>query len=222
LFERRVQRIGGGARRVHHGVPRSVGGSPCFFAGGARRLGCDPCLLAGNARSFSGVPQLLSVLSDCFERLAMMVANFTRFLCESPELFRLIPGVLRGYAVCFRNPTDLGLVPAVIHEITYRQCTGGAVQEMSSTEQVRHSCVKGEGSDDRGLTFWKASPASRTLSDSWIRSASCWLEINRLDRIGDRVRPLVDREELAVLVEQETSVRTSRDRDASRSVVTSE
>ena len=40
----------------------------------------------------------------------MLVANFTRFLRQSPELFRLVPGRLRGYAVFFRNPGDLGMV----------------------------------------------------------------------------------------------------------------
>jgi len=118
LFERSVQRIGCDTHCIQHGLPRGVGGSPSFFAGGARCLGCDPCLLAGDARSLRGAPQLLSVLSDGFERFAMMVADLTRFLCESPELFRLIPGMLRGYAVCFRNPTDPGMVTALIHEIT--------------------------------------------------------------------------------------------------------
>jgi len=33
------------------------------------------------------------------ERLAMMIPNLTRFLRESPELFRLVPANLRGAAV---------------------------------------------------------------------------------------------------------------------------
>jgi hypothetical protein len=57
----------------------------------------------------------------------MMVADLTRFLRQSPELFRLIPGSLCGYAV-FRNPTDLGILMAVIHEITYGQRTGSAAR----------------------------------------------------------------------------------------------
>ena len=55
LFERGVQRIGGCRHRIQHGMPRGVGGIPCFFASGARRLGCDPRLLAGDARRLSRV-----------------------------------------------------------------------------------------------------------------------------------------------------------------------
>jgi hypothetical protein len=51
----------------------------------------------------------------------MMVANLTRFLCQSPELFSLIPGRLGRCAVFFRRPMDLGMVTIVIHEITCRQ-----------------------------------------------------------------------------------------------------
>jgi len=47
----------------------------------------------------SRLAQPLSLLSDCFERLAMMIPNLTRFLRESPELFRLVPANLRGGAV---------------------------------------------------------------------------------------------------------------------------
>lgn len=115
LFERSAERIGSGAHRIHHGLPRRFGGVSCFLASGARRLGCDPSLLAGDARCLSGVPQLLSLLSDGFERFAMIVANFTRLLGHSPELFRLIPSSLRGYAVFFRNLRDFGMV---IHGIT--------------------------------------------------------------------------------------------------------
>ena len=110
LFERSAECIGSGAHHIHYGLPSGVCGVPCFLASGARRLGCDPRLLAGDARRLSGVPQLLSLLSDGFERFAMMVANFTRLLGQSPELFRLIPGSLRGYAVFFRNRRNLGMV----------------------------------------------------------------------------------------------------------------
>jgi hypothetical protein len=47
-------------------------------------------------------------------RLAMVVAHFTRFVRESSELFRLIPGRLRRHAVFFRKPTVLlGILTAV-------------------------------------------------------------------------------------------------------------
>jgi hypothetical protein len=50
--------------------PRSVRGNACFLVGDMRRL--------------SRVPQLLSRLSDCFERLAIMISDLTHFLRESP------------------------------------------------------------------------------------------------------------------------------------------
>ena len=53
---------------------------------------------------------MLSLLSDRFERFAMMIANFTSLLGESPELFGIIPGSLRGIAVFFRNRRDRGIV----------------------------------------------------------------------------------------------------------------
>ncbi len=81
LFECRVQTIGGGAHRIHHRPPRSL-------AGEAR-------LLAGATRRFSGFADLLLQLSDGFDRLAVVVADFTRFLGLSPELFGLIPRSFR-------------------------------------------------------------------------------------------------------------------------------
>jgi hypothetical protein len=126
LFERNVHRIGSGAYCIDHGLPRSVCCSPGFLTGNARRLGGDPGFFAGDARRLSGVAQPLLLLSDCLKRFAMMVPDLTRFLRQAPELFRLIPGRLGGYAV-FRKPTDIGSVTTVIHEITYRQRTGTAV-----------------------------------------------------------------------------------------------
>ena len=110
LFERSAECIGSGANRIHHGLPSRVCGVPCFLASGARRLGCDPRLLAGRARRLSGVPQMLSLLSERFERFAMMIVNFTSLLGKSPELFGIIPGSLRGIAVFFRNRRDRGIV----------------------------------------------------------------------------------------------------------------
>ena len=110
LFERPAERFGSGAHRLDHGLPRRVGGVPRFLAGSARRLGGDPRLLAGDTRRLSGVPQMLSLLSNRFERFAMMIANFPSLLGESPELFGIIPGSLRGIAVFFRNRRDRGIV----------------------------------------------------------------------------------------------------------------
>ena len=99
LFERSSQRVGCGADGIHDGMPRSLRGRPCFLARRARRLGCHPCLLAGYARGFSGFSQPFSLLSDCFERFAMMITDLTGFFGELPELFRLATGSLRGRAV---------------------------------------------------------------------------------------------------------------------------
>jgi hypothetical protein len=45
---------------------------------------------------------------------AILVALFARFLCQSPQLFRLIPGSLRWH-VFFRKPTvPLGILTAVV------------------------------------------------------------------------------------------------------------
>src|SRR4029453_551073 len=142
LFERSVQRVGCGAYCIHHGVPRSLCGSSCFLARRARCRGCDPCLLAGGACGFSGFSQPLSLLSDRFERLAMMVTDLTRFLRESPELFRLVPGSLRGDAI-FRKPTDDDVLTAVIHEITLPREYGSAVMR-DVLKRTRHSCMRGE------------------------------------------------------------------------------
>src|SRR4029453_15935357 len=86
----------------------------------------DPRLLAGVARRLGSVPELLTFLSDCFERLAIMVAHLTRFFRHSPEVLRLISGRFRGDAVLFRRTADVGIVMAVIHHVTstpaYQQC----------------------------------------------------------------------------------------------------
>jgi len=47
--------------------------------------------------------------------LAMMVADFARFLRQSPEPFSLVPACLRGDAV-FPKPGDFGIVSALVHE----------------------------------------------------------------------------------------------------------
>ena len=96
LFERSVQRIGCGAHGIYHNLPFSVSRTAGFLAGGARRLGRVPCLLAGDARRLRVAAKVLSLLSVCFACLAMMVADLTRFLRLSPELFRLVLGSLAG------------------------------------------------------------------------------------------------------------------------------
>jgi hypothetical protein len=112
-----VHRVGGGAYCIDHSFPCSVCGNSCVLAGNTCRLGSIPCLLAGGARRLSAVPQLLSLLSDCVERVAMMIADLTRFLRESSELFRLVPGSLCGHVV-FRKPTDHVVVTGFVHKIT--------------------------------------------------------------------------------------------------------
>jgi hypothetical protein len=71
----------------------------------------------------------------------MMVADLTRFLRQSPELFRVISGGLRGQAV-FRKPTNLGIFTAVLHKIPYLQRTGNAARHVFLTEHLRHPCVR--------------------------------------------------------------------------------
>ena len=74
-------------------------------------------------RALSAVSRCLPFLSKGFERLAMMITNLTRFLSESPELFRLSPASLRGGAV-FRSFTDHVVITAFVHAITCCQSTG--------------------------------------------------------------------------------------------------
>jgi hypothetical protein len=66
LFERRVQGIGRGTHGLHDRVTRRLGRGPCRFAG-------SPCGL-------SGFTQLLALLPDCLERLALPVADLTGLL----------------------------------------------------------------------------------------------------------------------------------------------
>jgi hypothetical protein len=98
-----------------HGVPSSVCGDSCVLARRARRLGGHACVLARDPRALSGLSQPLPFLSNGFERVAMTITN--RFLRESPELFRLAPGSLRGRAV-FRSFTDHVVITAFVHAIT--------------------------------------------------------------------------------------------------------
>ena len=110
LIDRRAQRIGGRAHGVHNGLPRRLAGDAC-------RLG--------------SVPELLSFLSDRFECLAMMVANLTRFFRQSPEVLRLISGRLRGDAVLFRKPADVGIVCLSFITSRLHQRTTSAARELS-------------------------------------------------------------------------------------------
>ena len=82
-------------------------------------------------RALSAVSRCLPFLSKGFERLAMMITNLTRFLSEWPELFRLVPGSLRGGAV-FRSLTDQFVVTAFVHDITYFHDAGPPRSPMSS------------------------------------------------------------------------------------------
>jgi hypothetical protein len=45
----------------------------------------------------------------------MVVTDFTRFLCQLPEVLRFIPGSLRRHAAFFRKPTVLlGILTAFV------------------------------------------------------------------------------------------------------------
>jgi hypothetical protein len=52
-------------------------------------------LLTGGPRRLPGLPQALLRLPDDLERLTMLIADLSRFLGQSPELFRLISGRFR-------------------------------------------------------------------------------------------------------------------------------
>ncbi len=70
-------------------------------------LGCGPCLLTGDPRRLPGFPETLPLLPDHLERFTMMVVNLPRFLCESSEPFRLIPGRLGFKEVLSDDLEDL-------------------------------------------------------------------------------------------------------------------
>jgi hypothetical protein len=74
LFERRLQRFGGCADGLDRRMTSRLGGNSCLLPGGPRRL--------------CGLPQLFPLLTDCLERLSMVIAHLTRFFCQSPELLR--------------------------------------------------------------------------------------------------------------------------------------
>ena len=71
-----------------HGIHRRVTSS----LGGVSRL------LTGGPRHLARFPQPLLLLPDCLERLTMLVADLSRFLGRSSELFRLITAVLSPLA----------------------------------------------------------------------------------------------------------------------------
>jgi hypothetical protein len=60
----------------------------------------------------------------------MTITNLTRFLSESPELFRLASSSLGGRAV-FRSLTDHVVITTFVHDITCCQSTGLDAPEMS-------------------------------------------------------------------------------------------
>ena len=153
LFERHIQGVGSGPYRLDDSLAGSVCGNPCLLARRARRFCCQSRLLTGDTRRLSGVAEPLSLLSDCLERLAMMVANLTRFLGESPEPFRLIPCHLSGHAIV-RKPADRQILGSVIHEITTKSVTA-----------MRHDGMFATGHDMTGEMRSNLSRAgSRQLS----------------------------------------------------------
>ncbi len=81
LFEGLAECVGGVTNRLH-GRASGI-------------LGYDPRLLTCGAARFSKVTFLLAVLPALFERLALPVANDSRFLSHLSLRFRLYSGALR-------------------------------------------------------------------------------------------------------------------------------
>jgi hypothetical protein len=78
-------------------------------------VGCGSCLLTGDPRRLPGFPQALALLPDGLERPTMLVVDLPRFLRQSPELFRVVPGRLGRTALLLGEPTVLlGFLAAVL------------------------------------------------------------------------------------------------------------
>ena len=71
MFQRCLQRLGGRLHRLHQRLTSGLSGYSRLFA-------IDSCCLAN-------FPQALPLLTRRLERLALAVANLTRFLCQLPE-----------------------------------------------------------------------------------------------------------------------------------------
>jgi hypothetical protein len=51
---------------------------------------------------------LLLLLSDCFQRLALLIADVTRVLCHLPDPFRVVPRRLRRHDEAEAGGEQLG------------------------------------------------------------------------------------------------------------------
>ena len=71
MFQRGLQRLGGRLHRLHQRLTSGLSDHARLFAIGS-------CCLAD-------FPQALPLLTRRLERLALAVANLTRFLCQLPE-----------------------------------------------------------------------------------------------------------------------------------------
>jgi hypothetical protein len=101
VLQRRLQR-GGGCR---HGLHRCVTGP----------IGCGSRFLGGQARHLAGFPKVLPFLPSGVERLSILIADLSCFLCQPSELFRLGPLGLGLHAVPFGDfATLLGVLTTAL------------------------------------------------------------------------------------------------------------
>jgi hypothetical protein len=110
-----VARLFGRHSRLFGGVPGLFGGE----AGALRRVAG---LFGSLASHFAGVPRLLPLLPDLFERFTMLLVDLTPFFGEAPEVFRNRPrriircaALFRQTAVALAKPTlAFGLFPCAL------------------------------------------------------------------------------------------------------------
>jgi hypothetical protein len=102
LFESGLQRLGGRLHRVYRGM--------------TGRFACDPSALSKSPGGFPGFTQLFPLLPYRLERLTMLVADHARFLGQSSELFRLVPGPLPQ--IFLHRPVVFGRSEIVWHVVS--------------------------------------------------------------------------------------------------------
>jgi hypothetical protein len=88
----------------------------------------------------------------------MMVADLTRFLCQSPEVFGLIPGRLGRHAVFFGGPTVLLGVLTVVLGLIAKPLGLLPVLFWRNAIVRRDGKLAGSRSEDRPrVSAWRAS-----------------------------------------------------------------
>ena len=172
LFETGLERVGGGAHGIQHRLTGSLGHGSCLVADGPRLFGSGPCRLPG-------VPYPLLVLPDCFERVTMPVADLPRILCQSPHVFRLVPGRLGGDSVFFREPASsskihlrekpvlvsvTGLAPARFVQLVRTSGNAFMLHTVALSQVVGvHFCE---------LPDWRAGPTIRAIQATSVSRSS--------------------------------------------------